>query len=142
MKSTAWLAAALALILLGTVAGAALAQRPGPVVLELGPVEPTPPPTPDPADKRRLVSTITVQNDLTRPSNVQFEVSDMSDAGEERVRLFAAKTYVLSDEEIDKTPHARALAYEILHQIRALERDMLRYAEMVGPPEERRPLVE
>lgn len=142
MKTTAWLATGLALILIGSATGAALAQRPGPVILDLGPIEPTPPPTPDPADKRRLVSTITVQNHLSRASNIQFEVADMADAGEERQRLFAEKTYTMSEEELEKKPEARALAREIVRQIRALERDMLHYAELIGPPEERRPLVE
>lgn len=142
MKTTVWIAAALAATLIAGLTGAALGQRPGPVILDLGPIEPTPPPTPNPADRRRLVSTVTVQNHPTRESNIQFEVTDMADEGEDRLRLFAAKTYTMSDEELAKKPEARALAAEIIRQIRALERDMLYYADMIGPPEERRPLTE
>jgi len=142
MKLTAWVALGLATVLALSVSGVALAQREKAVVLDLGPVEPTPPPTPRHADRKRLVSTITVQNSIERDSIISFEVADMADEGEERIRLFAMKTYTLSDDELAEVPAARALADDIVRRIRDLEREMLRYSDMVGPPEERRPLAE
>lgn len=130
--------------LMGVVLGVALTTASvgsGPVILDLGPVEPTPAPTPRDANRKRLVSTITVQNGADGQSVISFEVSDMSVENSERQRLIAAETYAFSEDELKKARGAKPLAERIVRQIRALERDMLEYAEMVGPPKERAPLT-
>ena len=117
---------------------------PGPVILELGPVEPTPPPTPRDADRLRLVSTVTVQNNAEGESVISFEVVDVAeDKDGERIRPIAFKTYSLAEDAVKEEPaEARPLAAEIVAKIRDLERDMLRYAVIAGPPKERKPIVE
>lgn len=131
-------------LVLGWAATAMGQAGPGPVILELGPVQPTPPPTPRDADRLRLVSTITVQNNAEGESVVSFEVSDVSEEKKnDRIRPIAFKTYALSEDDIKEAPEAaRPLANEIITRIRDLERIMLRYAEIAGPPKERKPLVE
>lgn len=126
-------------------ATAALGQAgPGPVILELGPVEPTPAPTPRAQERLRLVSTITVQNNAEGESLVSFEVSEVTEEKKnDRIRPVAFKTYSLGEDEVKEEPEAaRPLAREIITRIRDLERMMLRYAEIAGPPKERKPIVE
>jgi len=138
MKTTARMAWVLGM-LLATSAGA----QPGPVILELGPLQPTPAPTPRDADKLRLVSTVTVQNNAEGESVVSFEVSDVADEGDDRIRPIAIKTYALTEEGIKEAPAAaRPLGRRIVEMIRDVEREMLRYAEIAGPPKERKPITE
>lgn len=116
---------------------------PGPVILEMGPVEPTPPPTPRDAERLRLVSTVTVQNNAEGESVISFEVVDVAEEKNDRIRPIAFKTYSLAEDAIKEAPAAAApLAREIIAKIRDLERDMLRYAEVAGPPKERKPIIE
>lgn len=133
------------LALLVFAAGAAFAASsdfgPPPVILDLGPVTPTPAPTPKRADRKRLVSTITVQNSAKGDSVISFEAMDVSALGGDRFPLVAAKTYSLSQAAETDDPRAKQLAAEIVTKIRELERDMLRYVEIAGPPKEREPLV-
>ncbi len=135
MNVTGWMGVVLGLALTTASVGS------GPVILDLGPVEPTPVPTPRDANRMRLVSTLTVQNGADGQSVISFEVSDMAVEKNERQRLIAAETYALSDDELKKAREAKPLAERIVRQIRALERDMLEYAEIVGPPKERAPLT-
>ena len=122
---------------------APVSAQSGPVILDLGPVEPTPAPTPRDADKLRLVSTVTVQNNAEGESVISFEVQDVADEGDERIRPIAFKTYSLAAEGIrEAPPEARPLGRRIVEMIRDIEREMLEYAEIAGPPKERKPLVE
>ncbi|HYD49876.1 MAG TPA: hypothetical protein VEB21_16075 [Terriglobales bacterium] len=114
---------------------------PPPVVLDLGPVKPTPAPTPRRADKKRFVSTVTAQNSADGETVISFEVMDVADEGNEKYPLIAAKSYSLNDAEATTQAEARAIAERIVTQIRQLEREMLHFAEVVGPPKEREPLV-
>lgn len=114
---------------------------PPPVVLDLGPLKPTPVPTARQADKKRLISTITVQNNAKGETVISFEAMDVAAEGDEKFPLIAAKSYSLSDAEARENPRAREIAERIVGQVRQLERDMLRYAEVVGPPREREPLT-
>jgi hypothetical protein len=99
-------------------------------------VKATPAPTPTAAEKKRLITTITVQNSPEGDSTVSFEATDVADEGKDKLRTLAQKTYSLAEEK----PELTALRGRIMEQIRALERDMLDYAERAGPPKERAPL--
>lgn len=119
------------------------AQADGPIILDLGPVKPTPAPTPESADRKRLISTITVKNNVRGESIISFEASDVADQGPEKAeRLMAVKTYTLSEDALKDVPDSQYLAESIERQIRALEREMLEYVELVGPPKERAPITD
>ena len=107
--------------------------RPPPVVLDLGPVVPTPAPTPEPAGRKRLITAITVQNRVDGETKVTFEATDIADMGAERTRTLAAANYSLDEDK----PELRRLRDEIMQQLRDLERQLLSYAEKAGPPKER-----
>jgi hypothetical protein len=131
MQATGWIG-----VLVGMAVIAAAKLETPPVILELGPVLPTPAPSPKPAERKRLISVITVQNAADGESVVSFEASDVADEGDGKFRPLASKTYSLAEED----PKGRQLRAKILAQVRALERDMLEYAQIAGPPKERAPL--
>jgi len=132
MQVTAWIGLALGVVM---VVGTKV--QPPPVLLDLGPMAPTPAPTPKPAEKKRLITTITVQNNAEGESVVSFEASDVADEGEGKFRPLASKNYSFAEEK----PELKDMREKILRQIRELEHDMLRYAEVAGPPKERAPLL-
>ena len=122
------------------LAGAAPTHGQGssrPVIMDLGPVVPPQAPTPRPAERKRIISVITVQNSRDGESVISFEASDFADEGDGRTRPLASRTYSLVD---DEEPKGRELRAKILRDIRDLERDMLDYAKIIGPPKERAPL--
>jgi hypothetical protein len=131
MQWTGWIGLALGMVMVSTAK-----VGPPPVMLDLGPVKATPAPTPKAAEKKRLITTITVQNSPEGDSTVSFEATDVADEGKDKLRTLAQKTYSLAEEK----PELTALRGRIMEQIRALERDMLDYAERAGPPKERAPL--
>jgi hypothetical protein len=131
MQWTGWIGLALGMVMVSTTK-----VGPPPVMLDLGPVKATPGPTPKSAEKKRLITTITVQNSPEGDSTVSFEATDVADEGKGKLRTLALKTYSLADEK----PELTALRGRIMEQIRGLERDMLDYAERAGPPKERAPL--
>ena len=77
MQWTAWIVA------LGMVTATAGKVGPPPVILDLGPVMPTPAPTPKAAQKKRLITTITVQNTAEGETVVTFEATDVADFAHE-----------------------------------------------------------
>ncbi|MCK6553814.1 hypothetical protein L6Q96_04405 [Candidatus Binatia bacterium] len=127
---------ALGAALFGAASAHAQAVSP-PVIMELGPVVPPPAPTPHPAERKRIVSVITVQNSREGESVISFEASDFADEGDGKTRPLASRTYSLVD---DEEPKGKELRAKILRDIRKLERDMLDYAKIIGPPKERAPL--
>lgn len=131
MQWTAWMGLALGVVLAAT-------PKPGPppVILELGPVVPTPAPTARSAQRKRLITVITVQNTAKGETVASFEASEIADEGKDRIRTIASKTYSLAEEN----PDLADLKLRILQQIRILEKDMLAFAEKAGPPKERAPL--
>jgi hypothetical protein len=135
MQWTAWIGLALGVVMAATPNPGTKLKRP-PVILELGPVVPTPVPTAKHATRKRLITVITVRNSPNRETVVSFEATDVADEGEERVRTLASKTYSLAEED----PGLDDLKEHILQQIRDLEREMLKYAEKAGPPKERAPM--
>jgi hypothetical protein len=132
MQWTAWIGLALGVVMAST-------PKPGPppVILDLGPVVPTPAPTPKHAQRKRLITVITVQNKPEGESVISFEATDVADEGKDRVRTLASKTYSLA---ADEKPELEEMRQRILKQIRDLEREMLKYADKAGPPKERAPL--
>jgi hypothetical protein len=131
MQWTTWIGLAVGMVMV-----ASPKVGPPPVMLELGPVVPTPAPTPVAASKKRLITTITVQNSAEGESVISFEATDVADQGDGKIRTLASKNYSLAEED----PKLRDLTGKIVRQIRDLERDMLSYAERAGPPKERAPI--
>ena len=113
--------------------GVAVAKQPGPVIQELGPVVPTPQPSPKVERHIRLISSLTLGNQPDGDSVITFEATDFGVSGsgdETKYRTIATQQYSL----IEPKPEARELRDEILRKLRALESDMLRYVETTGPP--------
>jgi len=130
-----WLGMALAIVL--TTAGKI---SPPPVIQDLGPLTPTPAPTAKAEEKKRLITTITVQNAPDGESVVSFEATDVAAEGKNKFHTIASKSYSLAEEK-PELRELRELRGRIVEQIRALERDMLDYAEKAGPPKPRAPML-
>jgi hypothetical protein len=131
MSWTTWIGVATGVVMaVGSKIG------PPPVMLDLGPVVPTPAATPKAAEKKRLITTITVQNSPTGESVVSFEATDVADEGGGKTHTIASKDYAFADEK----PELKPLSDKIMAQIRNVERDMLEYAERAGPPKARAPI--
>lgn len=122
-----------ATVIAAFVAGLAIAAQPGPVIEELGPVVPTPQPSPRPERHIRLISSLTLGNRPDGESVITFEATDfgVSGTGEDtKYRTIATEQYSL----VDPKPEARELRDDILRKLRELESEMLRYVEIAGPP--------
>lgn len=111
---------------------------PPPVVLDLGPFEPSPAPTPAPAQKKRLITTFTVQNSPGGDTVVTFEATDVAEDNEGKTRTLASKQYSLA--EAEQKPELRPVARRILEQLRELEGELLEFVEKSGAPKPRAPL--
>ena len=131
MQLTGWIGLALGLLMVS-----AAKVGPPPVMLDLGPVVPTPAPTPKQAEKKRLITVITVQNTAAGESVISFEATDVADEGKGKTHIIASKTYSLAEEN----PELKESRQRIVEQVRDLERDLLQYAEKAGPPKERAPI--
>jgi hypothetical protein len=131
MQWTSWIGLAL-----GVVMVSATKVGPPPVMLDLGPVAPTPAPTAKSAEKKRLITTITVQNSPEGESVVSFEATDVADEGKGKFRTLASKSYALAEEK----PELKDLRERIMQDLRGIERELLDFAERAGPPKERAPL--
>ena len=131
MQWIGWLGMALSVVMV-------VASKIGapPVILEMGPLTPTAVPTMKPADRKRLITTITVQNNVAGESVISFECTDVADEGDGKTRTIASKNYPLSEDK----PELRALQVKIVEDIRRLERDLLDYVERAGPPQARPPI--
>src|SRR5512140_3283336 len=131
MSWTTWIGMATGIVM---VVGSKIG--PPPVILDLGPVVPTPAATPKHAEKKRLITTITIQNSPGGESVVSFEATDVADEGEDKTHTIASKNYSFADQKADLKP----LSDKIMEQVRKMERDMLEYAERAGPPKARAPI--
>jgi hypothetical protein len=123
----------------GFIAGVALAKQPGPVIQNLGPVVPTPAPSPKREEHIRLISSFTLGNKPDGESVISFEAGDfgISGSGEDtKYRTIASEQYSL----VEPKPAARELRDEIMLKIRDLESALLRYVDVTGPPRVREPL--
>ena len=126
-------------IVAGFLAGVAVAKQPGPVIQNLGPVVPTPAPSPKSEEHIRMISSFTLGNKPDGESVISFEAADygISGSGEDtKYRTIASEQYSL----VDPKPNARALRDEIMRKIRDLESDLLRFVEVTGPPRVREPI--
>ncbi len=131
MQWSSWIGFALGMVMI-----IAAKVGPPPVILDLGPVVPTPVPSPHAAERKRLITTVTVQNSANAQSVVSFEATDVADEGHGKTRVIASKTYSLLEEK----PELKAERTRIMEQVRILERQLLDYAQKAGPPKERAPL--
>jgi hypothetical protein len=113
--------------------------EPPPVILDLGPLRPTPAPTPKKADKIRLITTVTIKNSPDGDTIVSFEASDFADEGEDKFKVLAMKNYAASEGEENSS--LKPSADRIINLVRDLEREMLHFAEISGPPVERPPIT-
>lgn len=130
---------AAAALLTAVCAALAGAQQPGPVILQVGPVVPTPAPSPKREQHIRLISSFTLGNQPDGDSVIAFEATDFGVSGkadEEKFRTIATEQYTL----VEPKAQARALRDQIMYKIRDLERDLLRYVEVTGPPRVRDPI--
>ena len=128
-------------MLAGFLAGIALAKQPGPVIQNLGPVVPTPMPSPRREEHIRLISSFTMNNKPTGESIISFEATDfgVSGKGEDtRYRTIATEQYSLVD---TKKPELKELRDRITTKVRDLENDLLKFVEVAGPPHAREPLT-
>jgi hypothetical protein len=120
--------------------GPTVAKEPPPVIQDLGPFVPRPAPSPERAERIRLITSFTMQNKPTGESIISFEATDFArskaQTPEEQYRTIAVQLYSLSAPKKD----AREVRERIMREIRDLERDLLEYVEIVGPPKEREPL--
>ena len=131
MDLTGWIGLAL-----GVVMVSAAKVGPPPVILDLGPVVATPAPTPKFERKKRLITTITVQNSPEGASVVSFEATDIADEGKGKFHTIAAKSYSLAEEK----PELKEMRERIMRDLRGVEREMLEFAERAGPPKPREPV--
>lgn len=122
------------------LAGVAVAKQPGPVIRNLGPVVPTPVPSPQQEQHIRMITSFTLGNKPNGESVIAFEATDFgvstTKSDESKYRTIANEQYTL----VEPKPAARALRDQIMRQIRALEEDLLRYVEITGPPRVRESL--
>ena len=123
-------------------AGMALAKKPGPVVRELGLMQPTPAPSPKIESRIRLISSLTIQNKPDGDSIITFEATDFARSEKKianQYRIVATEFYSLVE---PKKKEAAERAEDIMRKIRALEEDLLQYVEIVGPPRSRQAVTE
>ncbi len=132
MHVTGWIGLTLGVVMIS----AAKMGGPPPVVLDLGPLQATPAPTPQLGEKKRLITTITVQNTIEGETRVSFEASDIADEGHGKTHPIATKQYSLAEEK----PKLKEAREKILQHVRELEREMLKFVDIAGPPKERAPL--
>jgi hypothetical protein len=133
MQWTSWIGLAVGMVMVTTGK-----VSPPPVMLDLGPVLPTPAPTPKHAQRKRLITTITVQNSAEGETTVSFEATDIAEEGSGKTHNIASKSYSIA--EAEEKPELREARSRILGQIRELEHELLKFAETSGPPKERAPL--
>lgn len=116
------------------LAGVAIAaKQPGPVIRRLGPVVPTPVPSPGFEEHIRLITSFTLGNKPDGDSVIAFEATDFGVSGkgdEKKYRTIATEQYTL----VEPKPEARALRDQLMREIRALEENLLRFVEIQGPP--------
>jgi hypothetical protein len=122
---------------LGMVMVTASKIGPPPVIVDLGPVVPTPNPTPKYEQKKRLITTITVQNTVEGETVVSFEATDFADQGGSKTHVIASKSYSLAEEKSE----LKESREKIMLDVRALERQLLKHAELAGPPKPREPVM-
>lgn len=115
------------------LASVAVAGDPPPILQELGPVRPTPVPTEKAFDKKRLITSLTVQNSPEGETIITFEASDVGRLPDGKFKPIASQRYSLTEVK----PQNVRLRTEILVDLRRLEEAILRYVDAVGGPRDR-----
>ena len=131
-----FVAVAFALAIAGGVAVAR--NKYPPAVRTFGAVTATPVPSPERQEKIRLITSITVQNRPDGESTIAFEATDFAKSEKKEHRVLATEVYSL----VEPKPALQPLADKIMHDIRALEEEMLEFVEQAGPPRERQTILE
>jgi hypothetical protein len=121
--------------LLGIALGWAIAEAadPPPVLKDLGQVRPTPQPTEKAYQKKRLITSITVQNSPEGQTVITFEASDVAKQKDGTFKTLAAERYSFGEV---KKEHA-AERDEAMREVRRLEEALLHYVAARGGPRER-----
>jgi hypothetical protein len=115
------------------VAGVAIGKQLPPAKRHLGPVVPTPAPSPEVRERIRMIASLTLQNRPDGDSVITFEATDYGRTEKGDYRILASEQYSL----VEPKKKARGLAGEIMHDIRDLEERLLEFVEIAGPPRER-----
>lgn len=106
---------------------------PPPVLKDLGHVQPTPVPTETAYDKKRLITSLTVQNSPKGETIITFEASDVGRMPDGKYKPIASQRYSLTEVKSKHKP----LKEEVLHDLRRLEEALLQYVNAVGGPRDR-----
>lgn len=109
------------------------AAGPPPVLKDLGQVNPTPVPTEKTYRKKRLISSISVQNSPEGETVITFEASDVGQTKDGKYRPIAAERYSLGEVKQQYLGQRD----QILRDLRTLEEALLQYVQSVGGPRER-----
>jgi hypothetical protein len=131
VKMTIVIAAAL-------VAGVAIGKQIPPATRHLGPVVPTPVPSPEVRERIRMIASFTLQNRPDGDSIISFEATDFGKTPKGDYRILASQQYSL----LEAKKAARPLAGEIMRDIRDLEERLLEFVEIQGPPRVRAPITD
>ena len=123
-----------AALLGGLALGYVVAEAgPPPVLRDLGPVNPTPVPTEKAYRKKRLITSITVQNSPEGETVITFEASDVGQSKDGKFRPIASERYSLGEVKQQYLGQRD----QILRDLRALEEVLLQYVQSVGGPRQR-----
>ena len=122
-----------AAFLAGAIVTIAAEDRIPPVIQDLGAVVPTPAPSPESANRIRLITSFTVQNKPDGDSIISFEATDYAKSKKDTFRILANEMYSL----VQTKPQHKELRDRIMSKLRDLEGDLLEYVETVGPPRDR-----
>jgi hypothetical protein len=101
-----------------------------PVILRLGDVVPTPAPSPTMEERVRIIESLTMLNTPEGESTVTFRAADYGETETGTHRTIAIEQYSL----VEPKPEAKELRDEIVRKLRDLERDLLKFVEITGPP--------
>jgi len=104
-----------------------------PVLQDLGNVRPTPVPTEKSYDKKRLITSLTVQNSPEGETIITFEASDVGRLPDGKFKQIASQRYSLTEVK----PKNQQLRSEVIVELRRLEEAILRYVDAVGGPRDR-----
>jgi len=132
MRMTRMILLALGVVAMGLwVASSGFAGEIGsPVIERLGDVMPTPVPSPKSEERIRIIESLTLQNQPDGDSTLTFRAADYAESETGSHRTIAIEQYSL----VEPKPEARELRDEIVRKVRDLERDLLKFVEITGPP--------
>lgn len=115
------------------VAGVAIGKQLPPARRHLGPVLPTPVPSPEVRERIRMIASFTLQNRPDGDSIITFEATDYGKTPKGDYRILASEQYSL----VEPKKKAKPMADEIMRDVRRLEERLLEFVELAGPPRER-----